>query len=54
VAAKAVETLLADIKAHGAPTHRFPDRAPFQEFNQMVGLAEIQHLERRFAAKPDK
>jgi carboxyvinyl-carboxyphosphonate phosphorylmutase len=51
VAAKAVRTLLADIKAHGAPVDLFSDRACFQEFNDRMGLSEIQQLEKRFATK---
>jgi 2,3-dimethylmalate lyase len=51
VAAKAVRTLLADIKAHGAPVDLFSDRTCFQEFNDRMGLSEIQQLEKRFAAK---
>jgi carboxyvinyl-carboxyphosphonate phosphorylmutase len=51
VATRAVRALLADIKAHGAPTDLFSDRTCFQEFNDMMGLSEIQELERRFTTK---
>jgi carboxyvinyl-carboxyphosphonate phosphorylmutase len=50
-AAKAVREVLAEIKAEGTPHRIFPDRASFQQFNEMIGLAEIQQLERRFATK---
>ena len=51
VAAKAIRAALAEIKTEGTPARIFPDRASFQEFNEMIGLAEIQQLERRFATK---
>jgi carboxyvinyl-carboxyphosphonate phosphorylmutase len=53
VAARAVRTLLSEIKAHGAPMNLFSDRTCFQEFNELMGLSEIQQLERRFATKRD-
>lgn len=52
-AAKAIRALLTEIQAHGTPMRIFPDRSSFQEFNQMMGLAEIQELERRFATKSE-
>ena len=51
VAAKAIQALLAEIQAHGTPMRIFPDRTSFQEFNEMIGLREIQQLEQRFATK---
>jgi carboxyvinyl-carboxyphosphonate phosphorylmutase len=51
VAAKAVRTLLADVRVHGAPVDLFADRTCFQEFNDMIGLSEVQQLEKRFATK---
>ena len=51
VAAKAIRAALAEIKTEGTPARIFPDRTSFQEFNEMIGLAEIQQLERRFATK---
>lgn len=50
-AAKAVQAVLAQIKTEGTPMRIFHDRAAFQEFNEMIGLAEIQELEKRFATK---
>ena len=50
-AAKAVRAVLAEIKAEGTPMRAFPDRSSFQEFNEMIGLGEIQQIESRFAAK---
>jgi 2,3-dimethylmalate lyase len=50
-AAKAIRTVLDEIKAHGTPGHLFPDRTAFQEFNEMIGLGEIQELEKTFATK---
>jgi 2,3-dimethylmalate lyase len=51
VAAKAIQALLAEIQARGTPMRIFPDRTSFQEFNEMIGLREIQQLEQRFATK---
>jgi len=51
VAAKAIQALLSEIQARGTPARIFPDRTSFQEFNEMIGLAEIQQLEQRFATK---
>src|SRR5437879_8736261 len=51
VAAKAIQALLAEIQAHGTPMRIFPDRTSFQEFNEMIGLRDIQQLEQRFATK---
>ena len=50
-AAKAIRTALEEIKADGTPARMFPDRTAFQEFNKMIGLGEIQELEKRFASK---
>jgi len=50
-AAKAMRAALAEIKAQGTPAQMFADRTAFQEFNEMIGLREIQELEKRFAAK---
>ena len=50
-AAKAIRAALAEIKAEGTPARMFPDRTAFQEFNEMIGLGEIQELEKRFATK---
>jgi 2,3-dimethylmalate lyase len=48
-AAKAVRGILAEIKAEGTPTRIFADGSSFREFNEMIGLGEIQRLEKRFA-----
>src|SRR5690242_13303931 len=50
-AARAVRAVLAEIKAEGTPSRAFPDRTSFQEFNEMMGLREIQQIEKRFATK---
>ena len=51
VATNAIRKLLAEIKEYGTPLRLFPDRTSFQEFNEMIGLSEIQQLEKRFATK---
>lgn len=50
-AAKAIRTALDEIKTHGTPARIFSHRTAFQEFNEMIGLGEIQELEKRFATK---
>lgn len=50
-ATRAVRAVLAEIKAEGTPMRAFPDRTSFQEFNEMIGLGEIQQIEKRFATK---
>jgi 2-methylisocitrate lyase-like PEP mutase family enzyme len=52
-AAKAIRAALAEIKSEGTPAHLFPDRTSFMEFNEMIGLREIQQLEKRFATRGD-
>lgn len=47
-AASSVRALVAELRAHGAPS-RLP--MTFKEFNDMIGLPEIQRIERRFIAK---
>ncbi len=54
MATKAIRAALAEIKAQGTPMRIFPDRSAFQEFNEMIGLGEIQQLEKRFATKPER
>jgi len=51
-AAKAVEAVLAEIKAAGTPMRIFADRTSFRDFTEMIGLPEIQELEKRFAPRP--
>jgi carboxyvinyl-carboxyphosphonate phosphorylmutase len=48
-AAKAVRAVLAEIKTEGTPRRIFSDGSSFREFNEMIGLGEIQRLEKRFA-----
>ena len=50
-AAKAVRGILAEIKAEGTPRRIFSDGSSFREFNEMIGLGEIQQLEKRFATQ---
>jgi carboxyvinyl-carboxyphosphonate phosphorylmutase len=50
-AAKAVRGVLAEIKAEGTPRRIFSDGSSFREFNDMIGLGEIQRLEKRFATQ---
>lgn len=50
-AAKAVQAVLAEIKAEGTPSRIFPDGSSFRQFNEMIGLGEIQELEKRFATR---
>ena len=52
--AKAIRAALAEIKTNGTPMRLFPDRTDFKEFNEIIGLGEIQELEKRFAAKEKK
>ena len=47
-AANAVRAAVAELRAHGAPS-RLP--MTFKEFNDMIGLPEVQRIEQRFAAK---
>jgi carboxyvinyl-carboxyphosphonate phosphorylmutase len=47
-AAKAVRAVLAEIKTEGTPRRIFSDGSSFREFNEMIGLGEIQELENRF------
>jgi carboxyvinyl-carboxyphosphonate phosphorylmutase len=48
-AAKVIRGVLAEIKAEGTPRRIFADGSSFREFNEMIGLGEIQQLEKRFA-----
>jgi carboxyvinyl-carboxyphosphonate phosphorylmutase len=50
-AAKAVREILAEIKMEGTPRRIFSDGSSFREFNEMIGLDEIQELEKRFATQ---
>ena len=52
-AAKAVRAVLAEIKAEGTPWRIFSDGSSFREFNEMIGLGEIQELEKRFATNAE-
>jgi carboxyvinyl-carboxyphosphonate phosphorylmutase len=53
-AAKAVRGVLAEIKAEGTPRRIFSDGSSFREFNEMIGLGEIQRLEKRFATQAEQ
>lgn len=50
-ATTAVQKLAAEIRTHGTPAKLLPELISFKEFNRMIGLPEIQDLERRFAAE---
>lgn len=52
-AAKAVREVLAEIKTEGTPRRIFSDGSSFREFNEMIGLGEIQELEKRFATNAE-
>ena len=52
-AAKAVRGVLAEIKTEGTPRRIFADGSSFREFNEMIGLGEIQELEKRFATNAE-
>jgi 2-methylisocitrate lyase-like PEP mutase family enzyme len=51
VAAQAVREVMAQIRADGTPFRVASSFLPFQEFNQMAGLEEIQELERKFSVR---
>ena len=51
MATQAVRRLLAEIREHGSPMHMASEWISFQEFNEMIGLAEIRELEKRFSTK---
>jgi 2-methylisocitrate lyase-like PEP mutase family enzyme len=50
-ATTAVRKVAAEIQMHGTPTALLGELISFAEFNQMIGLPEIQQLERRFSRK---
>ena len=50
-ATTAVRRLVAEIQAQGTPIALLSEMISFHEFNQMIGLSEIQQLERRFSSK---
>ena len=52
-AAKAVRGVLAEIKTECTPRRIFSDGSSFREFNEMIGLGEIQELEKRFATNAE-
>ena len=52
-AAKAVRGVLAEIKTEGTPRRIFADGSSFREFNEMIGLGEIQELEKHFATNAE-
>lgn len=50
-ATTAVRRLAAEIQSHGTPVALLSGMISFTEFNQMIGLSEIQQLERRFSSR---
>jgi len=52
-ATTAVRKLAEEIQVHGTPTALLAEMISFKEFNQMIGLSEIQQLERRFLPKTE-
>jgi carboxyvinyl-carboxyphosphonate phosphorylmutase len=52
-AATAVRGVLAEIKTEGTPRRIFSDGSSFREFNELIGLGEIQELEKRFATNAE-
>jgi carboxyvinyl-carboxyphosphonate phosphorylmutase len=52
-AAKAVRGILAEIKTEGTPRRIFSGGSSFREFNELIGLGEIQELEKRFATNAE-
>jgi carboxyvinyl-carboxyphosphonate phosphorylmutase len=52
-AAKAVRGVLAEIKTEGTPRRIFSGGSSFREFNELIGLGEIQELEKRFATNAE-
>lgn len=50
-ATTAVRRVAAEIRASGTPAALLGELISFAEFNQMIGLPEIQQLEQRFSAK---
>ena len=50
-ATTAVRKLAAEIQVHGTPIALLSEMISFGEFNQMIGLSEIQQLERRFSSR---
>jgi carboxyvinyl-carboxyphosphonate phosphorylmutase len=53
VATQAVRALAAEIRAHGTAAHLLAQTLSFKEFNDLIGLQEIQQLEKRFATKAE-
>ena len=45
----AVRKLAAEIKVHGTPIALLSEMISFKEFNQMLGISEIQQLEGQFS-----
>jgi 2-methylisocitrate lyase-like PEP mutase family enzyme len=48
-ATEAIQSALTRVKADGTPIELVPSLLPFGEFLDMIGMAEIRELERRFA-----
>lgn len=52
-ATTAVQKVAAEIRTHGTPASLLGELISFAEFNRMIGLGEIQEMERRFAVKAE-
>jgi carboxyvinyl-carboxyphosphonate phosphorylmutase len=48
-ATAAIRSLLATLKAEGTPVSALPGLPSFEEFTDLIGLPEVQRLERRFS-----
>jgi 2-methylisocitrate lyase-like PEP mutase family enzyme len=44
-----IRSLLATLKAEGTPVSALPQLPSFEEFTDLIGLPEVQRLERRFS-----
>jgi carboxyvinyl-carboxyphosphonate phosphorylmutase len=51
VAVQAVREVMAQIRKDGTPFRVAENFMPFQEFNRLAGLGEIQELEQRFSVR---
>jgi 2,3-dimethylmalate lyase len=49
VATAAIRSVLAEIRARGTPIDALPSMLGFDEFLDLIGIAEIRELEQRFA-----
>ncbi|MEZ5408319.1 MAG: oxaloacetate decarboxylase [Acidimicrobiales bacterium] len=49
-ATKAMEAVLASVRRHGTPVDVLPELPTFNQFTDLIGLPEINALEKRFSA----